>query len=92
MESLEEEDDERFKKQFASYLADDIGSEDVEDMYKEGHAAIRENPAAEQADRSKHAEYKKASQKYKQNKISLQERKEKVAKKVRAAAYHLSGK
>jgi len=82
MESLEEEDDERFKKQFASYLADDIGSEDVEDMYKEGHAAIRENPAAEQADRSKHAEYKKASQQYKQNKISLQTRKEKVAKKI----------
>jgi large subunit ribosomal protein L5e len=27
MESLEEEDDERFKKQFSTYLADDIGSE-----------------------------------------------------------------
>lgn len=32
MESLEEEDDERFKKHFASYLADDIGSEDIEDV------------------------------------------------------------
>jgi len=82
MESLEEEDDERFKKQFASYLADDMGSEDIEDMYKEGHAAIRENPEPEQADRSKRDEYKKASLEYKKNKISLQERKEKIAKKI----------
>ncbi|KZO92328.1 translational machinery component, partial [Calocera viscosa TUFC12733] len=29
MESLEEEDDERFKKQFATYLADDIGEESL---------------------------------------------------------------
>lgn len=41
MESLEEEDDERFKKHFSSFLAADIGSEDLEDMYKEAHAAIR---------------------------------------------------
>lgn len=82
MESLEEEDDERFKKQFASYLADDMGSEDIEDMYKEGHAAIREDPSPEQADRSKHAEYKEASNKYRQRKISLQQRKEKVATKI----------
>lgn len=40
MESLEEEDDERFKKHFSSYLADDIGSEDLEDMYKDAHAKV----------------------------------------------------
>jgi len=81
MESLEEEDDERFKKQFATYLADDIGSEDIEDIYKEAHAAIREDPSPEKAE-DKKDEYKKASQKYRLNKISLQERKEKVAKKI----------
>ncbi|KZO89929.1 translational machinery component [Calocera viscosa TUFC12733] len=34
MESLQEEDDERFKKQFATYLADDIGSKDLEEIYQ----------------------------------------------------------
>ncbi|KZO91726.1 translational machinery component, partial [Calocera viscosa TUFC12733] len=34
MKSLEEEGDERFKKQFATYLADDIGSEDLEEIYQ----------------------------------------------------------
>ncbi|KAM0787057.1 hypothetical protein ACM66B_006320 [Microbotryomycetes sp. NB124-2] len=43
-ETLEEEDDERFKKQFSSYLEDDMGSEDIEEMYREAHQKIRESP------------------------------------------------
>ncbi|KAH8107346.1 ribosomal L18 C-terminal region-domain-containing protein [Phellopilus nigrolimitatus] len=44
MESLEEEDDERFKKQFAMYLADGVGSEDMEEIYTNAYAAICEDP------------------------------------------------
>ena len=34
LQSLEEEDEERFRKQFSSFLEDDISSEDIEDMYR----------------------------------------------------------
>ena len=34
----------RFKKQFSTYLADDIGSGDLEEIYTNAHAAIREDP------------------------------------------------
>lgn len=30
----------RLSEQFSSYLADDIGSEDLEDLYKEAHAKV----------------------------------------------------
>ena len=81
MESLEEEDDERFKKQFASYLADDIGSEDIEDMYKEAYEKIREDPEA-QATESDSSKWKEESKKYRSPKLTQEQRKEKVAEKI----------
>ncbi|KAF8261392.1 hypothetical protein EI94DRAFT_1833343 [Lactarius quietus] len=42
MQSLEEEDDERFKKQFSTYLAEGVGSEDIEEIFTNAYAAIRE--------------------------------------------------
>ncbi|KAI8450434.1 ribosomal L18 C-terminal region-domain-containing protein [Phakopsora pachyrhizi] len=46
MESLEEEEEEeQFKKQFSTYLADDIGSDDIEEIYTKAHKAILANPS-----------------------------------------------
>ncbi|KAI5477565.1 60S ribosomal protein l5 [Pseudohyphozyma bogoriensis] len=84
MESLEEEDDERFKKHFSSYLADDIGSEDLEDIYKEAHAAIRENPEAVKTDKADLAKWKEASKKTHPKKLSLQQRRERIEAKKAA--------
>ena len=53
MESLEEEDDERFKKHFSSYLNDDIGSEDIEEIYEKAYEAIREDPDFKPTEKSK---------------------------------------
>jgi len=86
MESLEEEDDERFKKQFAKYLADDIGSEDMEDIYTEAHKQIRESPEAqpkERSDADKKA-YRDASKKYYKPKLTYDERKQRVQEKISA--------
>ncbi|KAH6914857.1 60s ribosomal protein l5-b [Coprinopsis sp. MPI-PUGE-AT-0042] len=80
MESLEEEDDERFKKQFASYLADDIGSDDIEDMYKSAHASIREDPTFKPTDKSK--DWKAESAKYQTKKLTLEQRRERIAAKI----------
>ncbi|KAI8374634.1 uncharacterized protein BYT42DRAFT_577077 [Radiomyces spectabilis] len=46
MEYLEEEDEERYKKQFATFLKNGITSDKVEDMYAEAHEAIRADPSA----------------------------------------------
>ncbi|KAF7724997.1 60S ribosomal protein L5 [Apophysomyces ossiformis] len=44
MEYLEEEDEERYKKQFSTFLKNGITSDKVEDMYAEAHEAIRADP------------------------------------------------
>ena len=84
MESLEEEDDERFKKQFASYLADDIGSEDLEELYTEAHKQIREKPEAEKKDYSSEqvTKFKDASKEYYKPKLTYDQRKERVQEKI----------
>ncbi|KNC84524.1 60S ribosomal protein L5 [Sphaeroforma arctica JP610] len=45
MEELEEEDEDKYKVQFARYIAEDISFDDLEDMYKECHEAIRADPS-----------------------------------------------
>jgi len=49
MDSLEEENEEQFKRQFSRYLKNGIDSEGIEDMYVKAHAAIRADPASKPA-------------------------------------------
>jgi large subunit ribosomal protein L5e len=86
MNELEEEDDERFKRQFASYLEDDIGSEDIQQIYEDAHKAIRADPVAKPSDKSKLAEYKKASKAAKPKKLTKAQRAERVQAKLAAHA------
>ncbi|CAM9423540.1 unnamed protein product [Chrysoparadoxa australica] len=44
MEYLQEEDESLYKTQFATYIAAGIDQDNIEDKYKEAHAAIREDP------------------------------------------------
>lgn len=44
MEMLSEEDPERYKVAFSKFIANEIEPDGVEDMYKECHAKIREDP------------------------------------------------
>jgi hypothetical protein len=43
----------RFKKQFATYLADGVGSEDIEEVFQNAYAAIREDPTFKPQKRQK---------------------------------------
>ncbi|CAM9664403.1 unnamed protein product, partial [Scytosiphon promiscuus] len=45
MEYLTEEDESKYKEHFASYIEEEITFDDVEEMYKETHKAIRADPS-----------------------------------------------
>ncbi|CAO3693598.1 unnamed protein product [Rhizopus microsporus] len=53
MEYLEEEDEERYKKQFSTFIKEGITSDMVEDMYSAAHEAIRANPLPEKKEAKK---------------------------------------
>ena len=46
MEYLEEEDNTKYKEQFAGYIAAEIEADGLEDLFEEVHEAIRKDPAA----------------------------------------------
>jgi len=81
MESLEEEDDERFKKQFASYLADGIGSEDIEEIYTSAYAAIREDPVFKPTEKTK--DWKAETAKHMTKPLTREQREENIAAKIK---------
>lgn len=70
----------RFKKQFATYLADGIGSEDIEEIYTNGYAAIREDPTFKPTEKTK--DWKAESQKYKVARLTKEERQARIQKKI----------
>jgi large subunit ribosomal protein L5e len=82
MESLEEEDDERFKKQFSSYLDEGIGSEDIEEIYTNAYAAIREDPTFKPTEKT--TDWKAESKKYSVPRRTHAERKAAVDAKIKA--------
>jgi len=82
MESLEEEDEERFKKQFSTYLADGVGSEDIEEIYTNAYAAIREDPTFKPTEKT--TDWKAESKKYSVPRRTHAERKAAVDAKIKA--------
>merc|ERR1712070_318262 len=46
MELLEEEDPERYQTQFAKFIELELEGDGLEDLYKEAHEKIREDPVA----------------------------------------------
>ena len=83
MESLEEEDDERFKKQFASYLDADISSADIEELYTSAYAAIREDPVFKPTEKDV-AKWKKESSAQRSGKLTREQRRQRVEDKIAA--------
>ena len=86
METLADDDEERYKSQFQGYIDDDIEAEGLEELYQEAHKAIREDPfkkddEAEGEKKSKD-HWKAESKKYKQSKLSKAEKDERVKEKI----------
>jgi len=73
MKSLEEDDDEAFKRQFSRYIKLGIKADGIEDMYKKTHAAIRKDP-----EHKKKAEKKVTKKRHTDKKLTREQRKAKV--------------
>jgi len=70
MEYLEEEDNQKYQEQFASYIANDLSADGLEELYETVHTAIREDPSpSEKQDFTPDKSYKKKP------KLTLDERK-----------------
>ncbi|KAK0720872.1 putative 5S rRNA binding ribosomal protein [Lasiosphaeris hirsuta] len=85
METLADDDEERFKGQFGRYIENDVEADGLEELYAEAHKAIREDPwKKEDSDEPKKskAEWKKESLKYKTVKLTYAQRGERIQKKI----------
>jgi len=79
MEYLEEEDNQKYQEQFKAYIDEDIEPDSLEELYEEVHEKIREDPSpAEKKDFTPDKSYKRKA------KLTLEERKERVAAKKAA--------
>uniref|UniRef100_A0A8C6FLS0 Large ribosomal subunit protein uL18 C-terminal eukaryotes domain-containing protein n=1 Tax=Moschus moschiferus TaxID=68415 RepID=A0A8C6FLS0_MOSMO len=76
MRYLIEEDEDAYKKQFSQYIKNNVTPDMMEEMYKKAHAAIRENPVYEKKPKK---EVKK--KRWNRPKMSLAQKKDRVAKK-----------
>jgi len=80
MKSLEQDDEEAFKKQFAQFIKHGIAADHIEEMYKKAHAAIRENPGKE-AKKERQTPEGKKPKRFNRVKLSVEQRKDRVKQK-----------
>lgn len=89
METLADDDEERYKSQFVKYIENDVEADGLEDLYTEAHKAIREDPfkKADDEDEKKDKDYWKAEgKKYKQKKLTKAERDQRIKEKIASLA------
>ena len=85
METLADDDEERYKSQFVKYIEDDVEADALEDLYTEAHAAIRADPFKKyesEAPKKTKEEWKKESLKYRKQKLTLEQRRERVQARI----------
>merc|ERR1712203_1063042 len=94
MEMMSEEDPTKYEAHFAKFIAADIDADKVEDMYEEAHGKIRENPVFEPKERDAitytrgeegQTTASDGTEHTRHIKLTLKERREKVAAKIAAA-------
>jgi large subunit ribosomal protein L5e len=87
METLADDDEERYKSQFNGYIEDDIEADGLEELYTEAHKAIREDPwkKDEESEGTKKTkeEWKKESLKYRTPKLTKEEKEKRVQEKIK---------
>lgn len=82
MSQLSEDEPEAYAKQFSRFIKAGINADNLEEMYTKAHASIRSNPNPSKSAKATPAAH--ASLKFKQNKLSLEQRKERVQQKIAA--------
>lgn len=86
METLADDDEERYKSQFQGYIDDEIEADGLEEMYQDAHKQIREDPFKkddeEEGDKKSKEEWKAISKKFRTPKLSKEEKLERVKAKI----------
>merc|ERR1712232_43235 len=92
MEMLQEEDPTKYEAHFSKFIAEGIDAEKMEDMYTEAHGKIKENPEFEPTEKKGITWERKGNvvtgdgtDVTRSVKLSLKQRKQKVAAKIQAA-------
>jgi len=85
MRQLLEEDEEAYKKHFSQYIKLGITADDLEDIYKKAHEAIRKNPEAIKKEAPKDIVHKKVHKR----KLTYADRLNKVAQRKQAIIANL---
>ncbi|KAG5978977.1 60S ribosomal protein L5 [Claviceps digitariae] len=86
METLADDDEERYQSQFQKYIDDDVEAEGLEELYTEAHAAIRADPWKKfesDAPKKTKEEWKAISKKYRQTKSTKAEKEARVQEKIK---------
>ena len=68
MKDLQEEDNEKYQKQFSKYIAAGVSADDVEGMWTSIHAAIRKDPSFKATKKPENPVHKKYSKSKTNNK------------------------
>lgn len=85
MEELLDDDEEKYKTLFKSYLDDDIEADDIEEIYEKAHEKIREDPSFKPTEKKYTKEqYAANSKKYRQVKLTKAERQARIDEKIAA--------
>lgn len=85
METLADDDEERYKSQFQGYIDDDVEADGIEEMYTEAHAAIREDPwkkVESEAPQKSKDEWKAESKKYKTARLTKEQKEQGVRERI----------
>lgn len=85
METLADDDEERYQSQFLKYIEDGIEADALEDIYTDAHKAIRADPwkkAESEAPKKSKEEWKAISKKHRLVKSSKAEKQQRVQEKI----------
>jgi large subunit ribosomal protein L5e len=85
METLADDDEERYKSQFQGYIDDEIEADGLEELYQEAHNQIREDPfkkVDEAGERKSKEEWKEEGLKHRGRKLTKEEKIERVKAKI----------
>jgi large subunit ribosomal protein L5e len=85
METLADDDEERYKSQFNKYIEEEVEADGLEDMYVEAHKAIREDPLKKDEDageKKTKEEWKEEGKKYRTKKLTKEEKDQRIKEKI----------
>jgi len=92
METLADDDEERYKSQFQGYIDDEIEADGLEELYGEAHKAIREDPWKkddDEGEKKSKDHWKEESKKYRSKKLTKEERDARIQDKIKNIAAEL---